>query len=365
MKIFVTGTRGIPNVQGGVETHCQELYPLIVKQGHEVTIACRPGYVSPEMEKTGYKGVRLVQVPSIKSKSLEAFIHTFFSIIKARFDKPDLVHIHAIGPGIMAPFARLLGLKVVVTNHGPDYDRQKWGRFAKRILKTGESWGTRFANQVIVISEPIKSTLEKLYKRFDTHLIYNGVNKPVIAASTSYIESLGVKPGYIFAAGRFVPEKGFLDLIQAWSELPGPKVQLVIAGDSDHESAHSREIKSTAQKAGVVLTGFVKGEKLNELFSNAGLFAMPSYHEGLPIALLEAISYGLKVVVSDIPANKAVDLSPDCFFKTGNIEQLRKTLDLKLHQQTQPDYSPLLQKYDWELISEQTEEVYKKCLNIR
>jgi len=363
MKIFVTGTRGIPGVQGGVETHCQELYPRLVKMGHEIILAKRDAYTKAECHSGSYKGVQLISVPTVKSKGMEAFVHTFLSILKARKLKPDLVHIHAVGPSIMAPVARLLGLKVVVTNHGPDYNRQKWGRFAKLILRTGENWGTRFANEVISISEPIRQSLNEKHKREDIHLIFNGVNKPIKHPRTAYLESLGIEPGnYLLAAGRFVPEKGFTDLIKAWKQLPEGKPQLVIAGDADHETSYSRKLKEKAKKHGVILTGFVKGGDLNQLFSHARLFVMPSYHEGLPIALLEAISYGLDVVVSDIPANLEVALDPKCFFPTGDIQKLAERIQERLGLAIEPDYSLLLKKYDWNLIANQTEAVYKHCI---
>ncbi|RKD91988.1 glycosyltransferase family 4 protein [Mangrovibacterium diazotrophicum] len=363
MKIFVTGTRGIPGIQGGVETHCQELYPRLVKMGHEVVIARRKAYVDDHCQSNTYKGVRLVDVPTVKSNAIEAFVHTFLAVLKARTMNPDLVHIHAIGPSIMAPLARLLGLKVVVTNHGPDYDRQKWGRFAKRVLKTGENLGTRYSNQVIAISEPIRTTLKEDYKRQDVHLVFNGVNTPIKHPRTDYLESLGIQPGnYLFAAGRFVPEKGFIDLIKAWDQLPEPKPQLVIAGDSDHETCYSKGIKKHAKKYGAILTGFVKGGKLNQLFSHARLFVMPSYHEGLPIALLEALSYGLDVVVSNIPANLEVALDPACFFETGNRQALTASIQKRLTLNQQPDYEQLLKKYNWDTIALQTEAVYKRCM---
>ena len=359
MKIFVTGTRGIPGIQGGVETHCEELYPRLVNMGHDVTISCRKSYQNSH-NTTNYKGVKLVYIPSIRQKSLEAFFHTFLSVIYARSESPDLIHIHAVGPSIMAPIARLLGLKVIVTNHGADYDRQKWGRFAKFILRTGEKLGTLYANQVIAISEPIRQTLSMKYKRNDINLIFNGVNKPEKARKTNFLDSSGIVPGkYLLAAGRFVPEKGFVDLIKAWEKLPGTKPQLVIAGDSDHETKYSREIKTLSKKHGVILTGFVKGEKLNQLFTFARMFIMPSYHEGLPIALLEALSYDLDVIVSDIPANKEIKLKASNFFAVGNIIALTQAMENKLNVPQKQNYSFLEKEYNWDLIASQTEYVYK------
>jgi glycosyltransferase involved in cell wall biosynthesis len=252
----------------------------------------------------------------------------------------------------------------VVTNHGPDYDRQKWGCFAKFILKTGENLGTRFANHVIAISEPIKKSLADNYNRRDVHLIFNGVNMPIKHNKTDYLKSMGIEPGnYLLAAGRFVPEKGFIDLIKAWDKLPhNDRPQLVIAGDADHETCYSKGIRKHAEKYGAILTGFVKGGKLNQLFTHARMFVMPSYHEGLPIALLEALSYGLDVVVSDIPANTAIGLEGGSYFETGNKVALTEAIQSKLKKTTRPDYHYLLKKYDWDIIARQTEAVYNECL---
>ena len=306
MKIVVIGTRGIPDILGGVETHCQELYPRIAAMGHDVTVIRRSSYITDDKRMSEYRGVRLVDVYAPRRKSVEAIVHTFLAVFKARSLRPDVLHIHAIGPALLTPLARLLGMKVVMTNHGPDYDRQKWGRLAKTVLKAGQSMGTRFANRVIVISTTIAGILADKYGRNDTELIYNGVTRPVKSARTDYIASLGLAPRrYVVAIGRFVREKGFHDLIEAFGKSGLASThRLVIAGDADHEDDYSRALKAQAKAAGVVLTGFIKGEPLTQLMAGAELFVLPSYHEGLPISLLEAMSYGLDVVVSDIPANR-------------------------------------------------------------
>lgn len=363
MKIVVTGTRGIPDILGGVETHCEELYPRLAAKGHDVTVLRRSCYVTDNNRISEYKGVKLKDVYAPRKKSIEAIVHTFMAVIKARSMNPDVLHIHAIGPSIMVPFARLLGMKVVTTNHGPDYDRGKWGKLAKTVLKTGERWGAKFSNRVIVISHVIADILATKYGRRDTDLIYNGVNKPVKSLSTDYITSLGIIPGnYIVAIGRFVKEKGFHDLIDAWSRLEMPdKPQLVIAGDADHEDEYSSALKQKAREAGVILTGFIKGEKLNQVMTNARLFVLPSYHEGLPIALLEAMSYDLDVVVSDIPANKLPILVDDDFFKAGDVDDLASRLTHKLKRNSTPRKYDLT-AYDWDKIADQTEQVYNKTV---
>ncbi|MDG5491111.1 glycosyltransferase family 4 protein [Psychroserpens sp. SPM9] len=361
MKIIVLGTRGIPDILGGVETHCEELYPRISKLGHDVTIITRTPYVK-DRTVIAYKGVRLKHIFAPKQKSIEAIIHTFLGVMYAGFKRPDVLHIHAVGPMIMTPLARLLGLKVVVTNHGPDYDRQKWGKLAKTILKLGESFGTRTAHKPIVISNVIKSILEKKYNRHDAVLIYNGVTIPKLAEHDDYIHSLGLeKHQYIIAVGRFVEEKGFSDLIKAYSNITTP-YKLVLVGDADHETIYSKQLKKEAKEAGVILTGFIKGEQLHQIFSHAQLFVMPSYHEGLPIALLEAMSYNLNVLVSDIPANLEVALDESHYFEVGNIEAISGSIlnALKHPSKAKIDNSKLiLEKYNWDTIAEDTISVYK------
>ena len=360
MKIVVTGTRGIPNIQGGVETHCEELFPRLSKLDFDVTLIRRSCYISDNDTLSEFKGVKLKTIYAPHLKSLEALVHTFLAVIWAKIHKTDIIHIHAIGPAIMVPFARLLGLKVVFTHHGPDYDRSKWGYFAKLFLKTGERFGANSANEVIVISEVIKKSLSEKYHRNDTHLIFNGVVEPLVNLQTDYIKSLGLQPRrYVFTLGRFVEEKGFDMLIRTFTRLNHNNYTLVIAGDSDHDTSYSKRLKTLANDNKVVLTGFIKGNKLTELFSNAGLFVLPSFHEGLPISLLEAMSFHLPVLVSDIPANLQVKLPQENYFKTGDEESLLKKLDQFLN----IDYSSVnynLAAYDWDKIALQTSEVYNK-----
>lgn len=363
MKIVVTGTRGIPGILGGVETHCEELYPRIAAMGHDVTVIRRSPYITPDNRADIFKGVKLIDIDAPRKKSLEAIIHTFRAILKARSLKPDILHVHSIGPSIMIPMARLLGLKVVMTNHGPDYDRQKWGRLAKTALKTGERLGTLFANRVIVISQVIGNIIESRYGRRDSSLIYNGVNKPAKSDNRSYIEQWGLsgKP-YIVAIGRFVKEKGFHDLIEAYLRCGlAEGYNLAIAGDSDHPDNYSENLKSRARETGVVLTGFIKGEPLNQLMSNAALFVIPSYHEGLPIALLEAMSYDLDILASDIPANQLGCLDDSDFYPAGNVDALAEAIRSKLaHNNTPRQYD--LTPYNWDTIARQTISVYESIL---
>ena len=359
MKVMVIGTRGIPDYLGGVETHCQELYPRLVNLGCDITVIRRSSYrVSGDQQKE-FMGVKLVDVFSPNNKSLEAIVHTIIAICYARLKSPDLLHIHAIGPSLLVPFARLLGLKVVSTNHGPDYDRQKWGKFAKTTLKLGERLGAKFSNKVIAISTVIQDILEEKYD-IESELVFNGIAPQRKQQPSVYLNSLGLSQGqYIVAVGRFVEEKGFHDLIAAFEELEESNVKLVLVGDSDHEDKYSLSLKKMAIKDNIVMTGFINGDKLTEVFCNAKLFTMPSYHEGLPIALLEAMSYELPVLVSDIPANMAIELNENDYFAVGNVHELSIALGKKLKNGDRVDYSKYLLKYDWDLIANQTLGIYE------
>lgn len=361
MKIVVTGTRGIPNIMGGVETHCEELFPRIAKRGFDVTVIRRTDYVKDDL--TEWKGVKLVDIDSPKKKSFEAIIHTFRAINEAKRLKADILHIHAIGPALLVPYAKILGMKVVFTHHGPDYDRDKWGFAAKTMLKLGERMGCMFADEVIVISDVIRNLIKRKYNRTShVHLIYNGVSQPEICDYPEYFNELGIEKGkYILGMCRFVPEKNLHHLVEAFTKVKSRNevedIKLVLAGDTDFKDDYSRSLREMASKNGVVLTGFIKGKKLHSLLTNCLCYCLPSSHEGLPIALLEAMSYGVKVIVSDIPANKEVGLPESDYFPVGNVDALTEKLKTVVNQPLQHiDYD--MKKYDWEKIADQVRDVY-------
>ena len=361
MKIVVTGTRGIPNIMGGVETHCEELFPRIAKRGFDVTVIRRTNYVKDDLKE--WNGVKLVNIDSPKKKSFEAIIHTFRAINEAKRLKADIVHIHAIGPALLVPYAKMLGMKVVFTHHGPDYDRDKWGFAAKTMLKLGECMGCMFADEVIVISDVIRNLIKRKYNRTShVHLIYNGVSQPEICDYPEYFNELGIEKGkYILGMCRFVPEKNLHHLVEAFTKIKNrdevEDIKLVLAGDTDFEDDYSRSLREMASKKGVVLTGFIKGKKLHSLLTNCLCYCLPSSHEGLPIALLEAMSYGVKVIVSDIPANKEVGLPESDYFPVGNVDALTEKLKTVVNQPLQHiDYD--MKKYDWEKIADQVRDVY-------
>ena len=368
MKIAVVGTRGFPNVQGGVEAHCENLYPLLAQKGCEVTVFARRPYLSSNQPFI-YRGVNIVPLACPKNRSLEAFLHTIYGIFQARKLHPDLLHIHAVGPALCVPLARLLGLKVVMTHHGPDYQRKKWGRLAKSILKLGEYTGSSLSQSVIAVSDQIASGIREKYKR-KVYTIPNGVGAAEFQDPNGGLKKYSLtKEKYILAVGRFVPEKGFLDLVAAFEKIEEQDWKLVIVGRADHSNSYSLELEKMAKNnKNIILTGFLSGVSLQEIFSNAGLFVLPSYYEGLPIALLEALSYGLSSIASNIPANKEVGLSENRYFQAGDIhaltEKIREFIAQPMSETEQEDQiKQIKEKYNWGKIAESTWEVYLRVIS--
>lgn len=390
MKVAVTGLRGFPDVQGGIETHCEKLYPRLAKRGCCVTVFTRRPYM--HADATVYRGVSLHSLPSPTNKFLETVSHTFRSVIAARRMGPDIQHIHGIGPSLFAPLARVLGMRVVVTTHGPDYERAKWRGAAKIFLRFCERLGMKYAHEVIAIAENIAADVKTRYNRATT-VIPNGVEIPLPVETMDALLRFGLEKGrYILAVGRFVPEKGFHDLIEAFGKAGLEGWKLAIVGRADHEDAYSMRLREqVAGNANVVLTGFLKGTPLQELYSHAGLFALPSYYEGLPIVLLEALSYGLSCIVSDIPANKisgwplAVSsrLSADGkeltangqrltthggrFFKTGDVDNLAaKISEFAAHPLSDEERAAQIEmierEYNWDKIADETLAVYRRAV---
>ena len=364
MKVVVIGTRGFPDVQGGIEKHCEQLYPVLVSDGVDVTVLTRKPYVDPAL--TQYLGVKLVPIACPRQKFLEAIVQSFRAVLYAKKLKPDIVHIHAIGPALVAPLARLLGLKVVITHHGPDYERKKWNWIARAVLRAGEAGGCLCANRIITIADNIARSVKAKFGR-DAVVIPNGVIVPRLLPPGEALKKFGLEPGkYFLAVGRFVPEKGFHDLVRAYAQMGDMDWKLVIAGDADHPDRYSRSLKSAAGRvAGVVLTGFISGAPLREIYSSAGLFVLPSYHEGLPIVLLEAMSFGLACLASDIPANRAVPLAPARYFPAGDAGVMAgklsgyKGMPWPAGQGTRDAQIALISDtYNWTRIARETKNVY-------
>jgi glycosyltransferase involved in cell wall biosynthesis len=365
MKILVLGVRGIPNVQGGVETHAEQLYPRLSKLGCAVDVVVRSPFVPPDQHALG--PIRLTRIWSPTVPGLEAFVHSLLGAIYAAFKRPDVLHIHAIGPAIVTPLARVFGLRVVVTHHGPDYDRAKWGGFARWVLRKGERWGMRYSSARIAISKVIAESICSNYGR-DARLIPNGALRNSRESADDEVRALGLQPGrYFLQVSRMVPEKRQLDLIAAFraAALEGWKLALVGALDN---TDYSNDVLAAVRGSDIVLTGFLSGAPLRQIYSHAGAFVLPSSHEGLPIALLEALSYGLPVVASDIAANLEVGLEPWQYFPVGDVATLADRLRTLAAQGTDDAarrnrQAWVTEKYDWDRIAAETLAVYRDVID--
>ncbi len=363
--IMMIGLRGCPNVQGGVERHVEQLAPLIAESGCRVEVIARKPYVRAQSR---WRNVAITPLWAPRMSGLEAIVHTGFAVFYAAFRRPDIVHIHAIGPSLLAPFARLLGLRVVVTHHGFDYDRAKWGRFAKFVLKAGEHCGMRFSNARIAVSTSIAETVEGRFRR-KVVPIPNGVSVGPDIMTAAALDKFGLAPKrYILTVGRLEPEKRHADLIAAFKACAPAGWKLVIVGASDHPGHYVRGLETLAAATpGVVMTGFQSGTALAELYAHAGLFVLPSSHEGLPMVLLEATVAGLPVLASDIPANREVQLPEKCYFGVGDIASLANRMrEAAARPLTGPDKAArreiMVERYSWGPIAERTLAVYREVM---
>lgn len=360
LSVMWLGLRGFPDIQGGVETHAQHICPLLAELGCDIHVITRSCYHDKTLGNS-WHGVTFHCLWAPRSKGLEAMVHTLIGVLYAGLvRRPDVLHIQAIGPAIMTPLARLLGLKVVITHHGPDYDRQKWGRFAKFILRLAERSGMRYADERIVISEVIRKLVQDKHD-VTSVLIPNGVTLPELISTTDSLTQFGLQAGkYIILVSRLVPEKRHTDLIAAFRLADLDNWQLVIVGASDHVDNYTRNVLETAENTpNVICTGFQSGQALQELYTHAALFVLPSSHEGLPIAMLEALSYGLPVVASDIPANLEVNLPAGHYFPLGDVEtlaaKLREFAACPLTNEARESRRTLVtERYDWLEIAKQT-----------
>ena len=357
MRIFVFGTRGFPDIQGGVEQHCENLYPLIASDKYLITVFRRRPYISTNSRK--FEDITFIDLPSTRIPGLEAFLHSFLCTIVCLFKRPDIIHIHNIGPGIFLPLLKLAGLKVVLTYHSPNYEHNKWSLIAKYFLKFGEILSTKFADTVIFVS---MFQMKKLGNKSNFVHINNGVKILPTLDNYDYIKNLGLeRRKYILAVGRLVEEKGFEILIGSYSKIKQRGISLVIAGATDHETAYSVKLSNLAKLHNVVMAGLVRGEQLQQLYSHARLFVLTSFNEGQPLTLLEAMSFHLPVVVSDIQANLQINLPSNNYFSVGNEQSLVEKINLQLESQFETIKYDLTQ-YNWDQVAVQTKEVFQKLM---
>ncbi len=351
------GQKRIPSREGGVEIHVEEIAVRLAKMGNDVTVYNRRKKGFPLLHE--YKGVKIVNVPTVDRKSLDAVVYSFLATIHALFGRYDVIHYHAEGPCSMLWIPHLFGIRTVATIHGLDWQRAKWGGFATKFLLFGEKTAAKYADEIIVLSQNVRRYFGEKYHR-QTRYIPNGVSRPQIREANIVTKKYGLyKDGYLLFLARIVPEKGLHYLLEAFSKVPTDK-KLVVAGASSHSNGYFEKIKETAQKDDrVVMTGFVQGAELDELYSNAFLYVLPSDVEGMPLSLLEAMSYGCPCLVSDIPENTEVLGGCGFTFPKGNVRGMQRCLKVLL---LRNDLSSVgvagkrrvLTEYTWEKCVDQT-----------
>lgn len=374
MKIAMIGHKRVPSREGGVEIVVEELSTRLIEQGHQVDVYNRKGKnvqdknADKQNQKIKeYKGARIITIPTINKKGIDALIYSFLATIRALFSKYDIIHYHAEGSCAMLWIPHLFKKKIVVTIHGLDWQRSKWGGFATKYIKFGEKMAAKYADEIIVLSENVQKYFKETYNR-ETKFIPNGVNKPVIREANIIKDKYGLeKDSYILFLARIVPEKGLHYLIDAFKQVSTDK-KLVIAGGASHTNDYLEKIKEMAkQDERIIMTGFVQGKELEELFSNCFLYCLPSDVEGMPISLLEAMSYGCICLVSDIEENVQVLGKYGFTFKKGNIENLKIKLNEIMLMRNSLDkgdiYNYITKKYDWNEIALKTERLYEEMKN--
>ncbi len=361
MKIAMVGLRGIPAQYGGIEKHVEEISWRLGEKGDEILVYCRNYYTPAGISL--YSNVRLVRLPTLKTKHFDNIVHTFLSTIDAIIKKVDIIHFHAIGPAILAFIPAFFKVKTVVTIHSLDWKRKKWGRVARSFLKIGEWVAVRFSNDLIVVSKQLKEYIKKNYKR-EAHYIPNGITRPIIRKANR-IKQLGLEEdNYILTVARLVPEKGIHYLLEAFNGLPTGK-KLAIAGDSCFSDSYVNRLKKISDDR-VVFLGYQTGRFLEELYSNASLFVLPSEEEGFSISLLEALSYKRTVLVSDIPPNIEAASGFGFTFQNKNPDDLREKLkELLLTRKKEAldneRAASVIQKtFNWDVLAEQVNQIYNK-----
>ena len=372
LKIAMLGHKRIPSNEGGVEVVVEALCARMAALGHSVTCYNRAGHHVSGAEHelpagSVYRGIRLVTVPTLERKGFAAVISSFFAAVRSAFGSYDVVHIHAEGPAFFCWLPKLFGKRVIVTVHGLDWQREKWnGGIASKFIHLGERVAVRFADEIIVLSENVRQYFLDTYGRA-TRFIPNGVSAPTLESPRLIADKWDLqKDGYILYLGRIVPEKGETYLIEAFKQVKTDK-KLVIAGGSSDTERYLRQLQNLA--AGddrILFTGFVQGKLRDELYSNAYVYTLPSDLEGMPLSLLEAMSYGNCCLVSDIPECAEVVEDKAVLFQKSNVDDLRQKLQTLCDQpETASQYKAnaaqfILNKYGWDDVVDKTLALYRR-----
>ena len=370
IRIAFLGHKTIPSRMGGVELVVEELAVRMAQKGHQVTVYNRDmhhvggkEFDSKKVKK--YKNISMKYVPTIEGKGLAAISASFFAAFSAALGKYDVVHFHAEGPCIMLWLPKLMGKRCIATVHGLDHQRAKWGRLARACILAGEKCAVKYADEIVVLSQSVQKYFLDTYGR-EVKFIPNGVTRPQIRECEVIKQKYHLeKDGYILFLSRLVPEKGVHYLIHAFCEISTDK-KLVIAGGSSDTKRYVEQLEKIAKgEERIIFTGFVQGKELDELYSNAYLYVLPSDLEGMPLSLLEAMSYGNCCLVSNIPECVEVVQDKAMVFKKGNINHLREMLQYACeHEEVVAGYKKqaadyICNKYKWDDVADATELLYR------
>ncbi|MDD3284950.1 MAG: glycosyltransferase family 4 protein [Patescibacteria group bacterium] len=360
MRIAYIGQKGIPMTQGGVEAHVENLAIQMVKKGHDVYVYTRSYYTDKNLKE--YKGIKLISIRTIKSKNFDAIIHTFLSTIHALFQNYDIIHYHAVGPSLLSFIPRIFSrAKIVGTFHCKDRFHKKWGFFAKFMLKLGEYAVITFPHKTIFVSPDLKNDYKKgefIPNGFEIKKDYN----------TNEIEKLNIIPKkYFLVVSRLIAHKGIQYAIEAFKKLNNNNYQLIIVGDTFHDEKYSDKIKNLANdNPNIILTGNQTGNTLNQLFTNAFCFLIPSEGEGLSITLLEAMGHGIPTIASNIEGNRIfIDKNLVYSFEDKNYLDLYKKINYLISHYEEATKKAdetkqyIIKNFSWEIVSDKIEKLYK------
>lgn len=372
LKIAMIGQKHVLSNEGGIEKVVREISTRLVRLGFDVTCYDRKNKHVMDSDEdlptlSEYNGVKIKDCFTIDKKGLAAVSSSFIGSLKILFSGANVVHYHAEGPSAMLPIIKFLSKKkVIVTVHGLDWKRDKWGDgFASKYIKFGEKMAAKYADEIIVLSDGVKKYFKETYNR-DTHFIPNGITQPDIFDSKIISSKYNLnKDSYFLFLGRIVPEKGIHYLIDAYSEVKTDKKLVIAGGASDTDSYYEELRKKASNNENIIFTGFVQGQELEELYSNAYVYVLPSDLEGMPLSLLEAMSYGNCCLTSDI--EECSDVMEDCgvTFKQSSVEDLANKLQYlsdseKVVQKLKLESSPfIIKKYNWDDIVNKTLELYR------
>ncbi len=361
MHVIMMGCRGIPATYGGVEKAVEEISVRLARQGHRVTVLCRSHY-TPKMRT--YANVDIVRLPTIPQKHLEMILHTLLGALYVSVRRCNLVHIHSVDPAVVAPFVRLFH-PVVATSHGQAYRRDKWGPVFRMLSRLAERIFIATPHKCTAVSKTLKDYYAQTYGR-TAEYVPNGVTlqEPV---GPDLIRQFGLEPdNYILFVGRLLTTKGPKLLIDAYKKAK-PDLKLAIVGGSSHTDNYEQMLRQEAGD-GVVFTGYQYGGTLNALYSNCRLFVFPSSIEGLPLVLLEALSFQRPVLYSDIPENREIADGLGVAFQSESVDDLADKLtyalsDANPFQSLLPAIrARLAGEYDWDRVVGQYVTVYEAVL---